>query len=112
MHRSFLAVAFFSSLIVVSALGTEQREITGTFIQPKTLLPIAGQKLGLDRATSDYSRIPFAMPIFGTPQPETIETAVTDSRGRFRFVTTKGRWFFASRMMPIATSTARLPFKN
>ena len=94
MRSSFLAVAFFCSLIVASALGAEQREITGTLVQPKTLLPIAGQKLVLDRATGDYSHIPFAMLIFGTPQPGTIETAVTDSRGRFRFVTTKDRGRF------------------
>ncbi len=91
MRSSSLAVAFFCSLIVSSALGAASREITGTLVQPKTRLPIAGQKLVLDRATGDYTHVPFAMLLFGTPQPGTIATAVTDSRGRFRFVTDKDR---------------------
>jgi hypothetical protein len=82
-----------------------QREITGTLVQPKTLAPITGQKLVLDRATGDYTHIPFAMLIFGTPQPATIATAVTDVRGRFRFVTAKdnGR-FLTVRISGIAPS--------
>jgi len=94
MRGSFLAVALVCSLIVVSAFGAGQREITGTLVQPKTRLPIAGQKLILDRATGDYSHVPFAMLVVGTPQLGTIETSVTDSRGRFRFVTTKDRGRF------------------
>jgi hypothetical protein len=94
MRRLSLAVALFCSFIVASALAAEPREITGTLIQPKTRLPIVGQKLVLDRATGDYSHIPFAMLIVGTPQPGTIDTAVTDSRGRFRFVTTRDRGRF------------------
>jgi hypothetical protein len=94
MRRLSVAVDLFCCLVVASALAAEQREVTGTLVQPKTRLPIAGQKLVLDRATGDYSHVPFAMLVVGTPQPGTIETAVTDSRGRFRFVTTKDRGRF------------------
>ena len=86
-----VAVATLCSIVTTSALSAEPREVTGTLVRPKTRAPIAGQKLVLDRATGDYSHIPFAMLIFGTPQPGTIATAVTDSGGRFRFVTTKDR---------------------
>ena len=86
-----LAAAVFCCIAAASALAVDSREVTGTLINSKTHAPIAGQRLVLDRATGDYSHIPFGMLIFGTPQPGTIATAVTDSRGRFRFVTTKDR---------------------
>jgi len=94
MRRLFPAVFAFCCVAVISASGAELREVTGTLVEPKTRFPIAGQKLVLDRATGDYTHIPFAMLIFGTPQPGTIATTVTDSRGRFHFVTTKDRGRF------------------
>jgi hypothetical protein len=75
----------------MSAWGAQPREITGTLVDPKTHSPIVGQKLVLDRSTGDYTHVRFAMLLFGTPQPAAIATAVTDSRGHFRFVTTKDR---------------------
>ena len=86
-----VAVALFCCVAATSALAVDSREVTGTLVNAKTHAPIAGQRLVLDRGTDDYSHVPFAMLIFGTPQPGTIATAVTDSRGRFRFVTTKDR---------------------
>jgi hypothetical protein len=54
-------------------------------------LPSLGRNLSSIRAAGDYTHVPLAMLILGTPQPGTIASAVTDSRGRFRFVTTADR---------------------
>jgi hypothetical protein len=67
------------------------REITGTLVRPSTGEPIAGQQLVLDRAAGDYTNVPFAMLIFGTPQPAIISRSVSDARGRFRFTSTNDR---------------------
>ena len=95
-------------LASVSALSAESREITGTLVQPKTHSPIVGQNLILDRAAGDYTHIPFAMLIFGTPQPAVIATAVTNSHGRFRFATQKDRGrFLTLRISGLAASDFR-----
>jgi len=91
MRRPFGVALAFCCLTVMAASGGEPREISGTLVEPKTRSPIAGQKLVLDRATGDYRRIPSEMLVFGTSQPATIATTVTDSRGHFRFVSTKDR---------------------
>gem|GEM_PF-6892293 len=67
------------------------REITGTLVRPSTDAPIAGQQLVLDRAAGDYTNVPFAMLIFGTPQPAIIARSVSDARGHFRFTSTNDR---------------------
>ena len=88
----WLGVVF--GCVTVSASSAEPRVVTGMLVEPKTRRPIASQKLVLDRATGDYTHVPFAMLLFGTPQPGIIARAITDARGRFRFVTQKdrGRW--------------------
>ena len=90
-RRAFRVAVAFCCVAFVSASGADSREVTGTLVEPKTHSAIAGQKLVLDRATGDYMHVPFAMLLFGTPQPGTIATAVTDSYGRFHFVTDKDR---------------------
>lgn len=67
------------------------RQITGTLVRPSTGAPIAGQQLVLDRAAGDYTSVPFAMLIFGTPQPAIIARSVTGARGHFRFAITNDR---------------------
>ena len=86
-----IATATCALLLTVAAIAAQPRTISGILVEPKTRAPISGQKLVLDRPPGDYDSVPFAMLIFGTPQPTTIATAVTDRRGRFRFVTTKDR---------------------
>lgn len=90
-RRPVLVALVLCCLAVVSALAGKPREISGTLVEPKTRSPIAGQKLVLDRETGDYRRIPSEKLVFGTSEPVTIAAAVTDSRGHFRFVTTKDR---------------------
>jgi hypothetical protein len=85
------ALTFVACAIVLPLFAGQPREISGTLIRLKTRTPIVGQKLVLDRAAGNYDKIPFAMIIFGTPQPGTIASSITDKRGRFRFVTTKDR---------------------
>ena len=88
-------------VITVALLGlvgrtsaAEVRTVSGVLVEPRTQAPIVGQKLALDRPPGDYTSIPFAMFIFGIPQPATIATAVTDQSGRFQFRTTKDRGRF------------------
>ncbi len=71
--------------------GAAPREITGTLVRSTTGSPIADQQLVLDRAAGDYTRVPLAMLVFGTPQPTIIARSVTDARGRFRFLASKDR---------------------
>jgi hypothetical protein len=105
VHQAAFAFCCFA---FVSAFAAEPREITGTLVQPKTHSPIAGQKLVLDRAAGDYTHVPFAMLLFGTPQPVVIGSAVTDSHGRFRFVTQKDRGrFLTVRIYGVALSDFR-----
>lgn len=88
------SIAAFALMLFASAPRAEAataREITGTLVRPNTGAPVAGQQLVLDRAAGDYTRVPFAMLIFGTPQPAIIARSVTDARGRFRFVTSRDR---------------------
>ena len=87
-------IAAFTLMLLACASRTDgaaPREITGTLVRSTTGSPVAGQPLVLDRAAGDYTRVPFAMLIFGTPQPAIIARSVTDARGRFRFVTSKDR---------------------
>jgi len=88
------ASVFVACAIVLPLFADQPREISGTLIQPKTRTPIVGQKLVLDREPGNYGKVPFAMLIFGTPQPGPIASSITDKRGRFRFVTTKDRGRF------------------
>jgi hypothetical protein len=86
-----IATATCALLLAVAANAAQPRTNSGILVEPTTRTPISGQKLVLDRPPGDYDSIPFAMLIFGTPQPTTIATAVTDRRGRFRLVTSKDR---------------------
>ena len=87
-----LALTLFT--FATRAQSVAAREITGTLVQPPTGAPVAGQQIVLDRAAGDYTRVPFALLILGTPQPAIIARSVTDSQGRFRFVTSKDRGRF------------------
>ena len=101
-------LVIFSCLTAASAWGAAQREVTGILLDRKTRSPIAGQKLVLDRAPGDYMHFPLAILLFGTPQPGTIATAVTDSRGCFRFVTQKDRGrYLTVRASGVASSDFR-----
>ena len=91
-HIAFrITIATSAFVMVFPAIAVEPRTISGILVEPKTRAPIRGQKLVLDRPPGDYDSIPFAMLIFGTPQAAIIATAVTDRRGRFRFITAKDR---------------------
>ena len=91
MVRACIAAVAFTLLAFVDAAA---REITGTLVGRTTGAPIAGQQLVLDRAAGDYTKVPFAMLVFGTPQPAIIARSITDARGRFRFSTRKDRGRF------------------
>ena len=91
MVRACIAAVAFTLLASADAAA---REITGTLVARTTRAPIAGQQLVLDRAAGDYTKVPFAMLIVGTPQPALIARSVTDARGRFRFSTSKDRGRF------------------
>lgn len=95
LHIAFrIAIATSAVAIGLPAVAAEPRTISGILIESKTRAPVWRHKLVLDRPPGRYDSVPFAMLIFGIPQPTTIATTVTDRRGRFRFVTAKDRGRF------------------
>jgi len=85
------------------------REISGRLVRGSAHVPVAAQRLALDRPPGYYGNIPFAMFIIGVPQQTTIATTVTDDQGHFCFVTWKDRRRYLSIHLASVPTTSALP---
>ena len=82
----FLVLLLGVTILVGCTAGT--RQISGTLVQARTGVPVAGQVLALDRPPGNYP--PF-LAMIAIPEQTTIAQARTDGHGHFEFITRKDK---------------------